>query len=477
MEAFPKFLILFSILGFILSQGAAERKEIQKEQINLTEPNLPVEALSSDSVAYSRCSSNDVTVESGEMMEVHVLNFSSNQIEVYNTDISCGEGLDLGITSDYIYLEHDNELKYISRAEGEKFKTLFENKEFTRVEDSFLTWEPARYYASPTSQPSKVNLSNIQAHNGDKSQFAHSAVLSFTGSMLYYNEDVRYHPIERSNAECLANSLMTGKTVYFQNKCLAGDGQKILLSGGQLYNGRTGEVSNLENFPKSCNVKEITETGLWGEDNTEEGYEYCYYSFKEEETYTISAYSGDIVAASKSRAITEGATYEGKENPPTQYFLSSIQSKEPVSAPDKEKDSMQEQNSNSEISGTSDSGTSLGTILGAFVLMVLLALGSKKALQAARGGVGSKSKGNKEYKRTCNKCGKTWYVSQKEIQKLEKDKKMNSIAGATLALGGNLTASAVSNSNKDSAEEQLKELEKCPECGSKDYEQKIEELE
>lgn len=76
-----------------------------------------------------------------------------------------------------------------------------------------------------------------------------------------------------------------------------------------------------------------------------------------------------------------------------------------------------------------------------------------------------------EYKRTCNKCGNTWYVSKEELVELKKAKKNNSIAGALTALSGNLAASAQTNRNKDAAEKQLKELQKCSECRSQDYEQ------
>lgn len=79
---------------------------------------------------------------------------------------------------------------------------------------------------------------------------------------------------------------------------------------------------------------------------------------------------------------------------------------------------------------------------------------------------------NKEYKRTCKECGNTWHVSLKQIQKLEKSQGLNALVGGLTALSGNLAASTQANGNKETREDKLRELEKCPECSSQNYEEK-----
>jgi|GEM_PF-5950927 len=78
------------------------------------------------------------------------------------------------------------------------------------------------------------------------------------------------------------------------------------------------------------------------------------------------------------------------------------------------------------------------------------------------------SKENIEFKRTCNHCNKTWFVSQQEIKELTKAMgrskfKDSAVMFAAPALsGGTGTASAI-------LAKQLNDLKKCPNCQSTNY--------
>lgn len=82
-----------------------------------------------------------------------------------------------------------------------------------------------------------------------------------------------------------------------------------------------------------------------------------------------------------------------------------------------------------------------------------------------------------EIKRTCKECGNIWHIQEDEIQRLKRTKKNNKIVGGLTALSGQLATSAQVNRNKEAAEEQLKKLERCPKCRSRNYEEETIEIE
>ena len=76
-----------------------------------------------------------------------------------------------------------------------------------------------------------------------------------------------------------------------------------------------------------------------------------------------------------------------------------------------------------------------------------------------------------EFRRTCQKCGKVWHSLVSRENKIRNDEKHYKSQGCWNTC--NPEAKAQYNRNKDGAESELDRLQKCPECGSKDYKEEI----
>lgn len=79
----------------------------------------------------------------------------------------------------------------------------------------------------------------------------------------------------------------------------------------------------------------------------------------------------------------------------------------------------------------------------------------------------------KEYKRTCKGCGKVWHSLASREDKLKTDSISGSCVQASTACSGNLGAATQSQRNVQSANEQLDNLKKCPQCGSSNYNEEV----
>lgn len=75
----------------------------------------------------------------------------------------------------------------------------------------------------------------------------------------------------------------------------------------------------------------------------------------------------------------------------------------------------------------------------------------------------------KEYKRTCNQCGKTWHSLAPREEQIKKDVGCNACIQALSACGGNTGAAVQSKRNVESQQDLYDKLHKCPSCGSGDY--------
>lgn len=85
----------------------------------------------------------------------------------------------------------------------------------------------------------------------------------------------------------------------------------------------------------------------------------------------------------------------------------------------------------------------------------------------------------KEYKRTCNQCGKTWHslVSREaEIEKSLESQQRGVLAGSCAACCGSLAwliPTAIMAQSAQSRKDLLDKLRKCPECSSTNYVEEI----
>ena len=85
----------------------------------------------------------------------------------------------------------------------------------------------------------------------------------------------------------------------------------------------------------------------------------------------------------------------------------------------------------------------------------------------------------KEYKRTCNECGKIWHSLISRESKIQGDLKSNKCDSLTAACGmcgGNwsaLGASEQAKRNEHALSDEMTRLRKCPECGSSNYTEEV----
>ena len=77
----------------------------------------------------------------------------------------------------------------------------------------------------------------------------------------------------------------------------------------------------------------------------------------------------------------------------------------------------------------------------------------------------------KEFKRKCNQCGKVWHSLEAREKEIESSVKTNSLMQATQCC--NAGAQLQAKRNADASVSELDKLKSCPNCGSKDYEEKI----
>ncbi len=78
-----------------------------------------------------------------------------------------------------------------------------------------------------------------------------------------------------------------------------------------------------------------------------------------------------------------------------------------------------------------------------------------------------------EYQRRCNECKKLWHSLVSREQQVAKDIKLSSLVQASTACGGNMGAATQSQRNVQSQQDLLDKLKRCPNCGSKNYSEKI----
>lgn len=73
-----------------------------------------------------------------------------------------------------------------------------------------------------------------------------------------------------------------------------------------------------------------------------------------------------------------------------------------------------------------------------------------------------------EYKRVCNSCGKAWHSLVDRERSLEKDEACY-LGMAACSACGDMGASMQAGRNADAQKGTLKQLKKCPDCGSENY--------
>jgi type I site-specific restriction-modification system R (restriction) subunit len=83
----------------------------------------------------------------------------------------------------------------------------------------------------------------------------------------------------------------------------------------------------------------------------------------------------------------------------------------------------------------------------------------------------------KEYKRTCNECGKIWHSLAKREKKLERSETMSNCQQGINACTCNPAATAQHRKNRQDTTSEIENLKSCPECGSKNYDEEIIEYE
>lgn len=79
----------------------------------------------------------------------------------------------------------------------------------------------------------------------------------------------------------------------------------------------------------------------------------------------------------------------------------------------------------------------------------------------------------KEYKRKCNECGKVWHSLASREEQIEKDFKSNNCIQGLTACGGDLGAATQSKRSAEASQDLLDKLKKCPDCGSKNYDEEV----
>lgn len=79
----------------------------------------------------------------------------------------------------------------------------------------------------------------------------------------------------------------------------------------------------------------------------------------------------------------------------------------------------------------------------------------------------------KEFKRTCNQCGKIWHSLASREEQIKNDASCNNCVQGTTACSGNLGAATQAKRNVESNQDLLDKLKKCPDCGSVNYKEEI----
>ena len=79
----------------------------------------------------------------------------------------------------------------------------------------------------------------------------------------------------------------------------------------------------------------------------------------------------------------------------------------------------------------------------------------------------------REYKRTCNECGKVWHSLVEREKQVAIGSFWNAIAGVGTAIGGNYGATGQFSRNSDAQQQELVNLKRCPNCGSSNYKEEI----
>ncbi|MFH1695383.1 MAG: hypothetical protein ABH850_03025, partial [Candidatus Micrarchaeota archaeon] len=77
----------------------------------------------------------------------------------------------------------------------------------------------------------------------------------------------------------------------------------------------------------------------------------------------------------------------------------------------------------------------------------------------------------KEFKRTCNECGKVWHSLAGREKKINDDIKNN--ACSQCAFCGNPGAQLQAKRNVEAGESELERLKKCPDCSSGNYKEEV----
>lgn len=72
-----------------------------------------------------------------------------------------------------------------------------------------------------------------------------------------------------------------------------------------------------------------------------------------------------------------------------------------------------------------------------------------------------------EYKRTCNKCGRTWYVPKEYLNKLKSGKTDGTLAIIFFDI-------AQGSRNRQAMEMEMMRIKMCPNCNSSDFLEEIE---
>lgn len=79
----------------------------------------------------------------------------------------------------------------------------------------------------------------------------------------------------------------------------------------------------------------------------------------------------------------------------------------------------------------------------------------------------------KEYKRECNECGKVWHSLASREEEISRDIGYHSSTQFFSACGGNFLLSEMSKKNAETQKDLLDKLKKCPNCSSRNYEEKV----
>lgn len=334
--------ILLSLLAmsFVFSAAAQEVNFIEEERsVNLSEQGISsFQDATLDSIAYTECSSSGVVADSEENSIVKVLDLDSNETSSYESNIPCDVG-EVGLTSGYVYLNYDGELKYAVRGQDSSFQTFEENKIYDRDGNGVVVWEENNYYPTPESEPVSFDLSNVDiSAERDQKQATWNA-LTFSGKFIHYNAGVdRYRSYGRvvkdaGEGRSYYLNLETGEDQYLNEDIQATAGSRLVTEQNTVYNTETGETSGKITNPDACQeIEYSTEEGLWmkynedGTDLTQSGTSgYCFYNFDENNTYIYSQkYAGQIAYASGERAITEGYETRYTKEPVTIFTVGTV---------------------------------------------------------------------------------------------------------------------------------------------------------